>query len=95
MTTPKRPESTFYETVIDGQTVVVERVAPGDAKGARDWKNIEIDGRDDEDRPVLDHDRDRLIFHLTYDEYGQGEQEKEIKHTRGGWASGWGHRKPK
>jgi hypothetical protein len=38
MTTPKRPESTFYETVIDGQTVVVERVAPGWANGKKGVK---------------------------------------------------------
>jgi hypothetical protein len=35
---PDRPESTFYTTVINGQTVVVERVAPAYAAGQKGVK---------------------------------------------------------
>jgi hypothetical protein len=49
MTDPERPESTFYTTTINGQTVVVERVPPAYAAGRkgvkqprvkRNWKTL-------------------------------------------------------
>jgi hypothetical protein len=83
---PDRPESTFYETVIHGQTVVVERVAPGRAKSS------------DNDRTVPfrepwkinpDPDDSRWQGRLEFDERGQQRLIDEIRHTRGSEASGW------
>ncbi len=94
MTNPDRPESTFYTTVINGQTVVVERVAPGDATGCRGWNHYPVVGKpnisSDDRRPRRKRQLDRGDQGpLDFDERGQLEQEEEIRHTRGSRACGW------
>jgi hypothetical protein len=100
MTNPERPESTFYETVIDGQTVVVERVAPGDATGARGWRRFPAIAKPQIDSDYRKPNRKRQLDHgdhgpVDHDNRGQRELEDEITHTRGGWASGWDTETPK
>jgi len=79
----------FYYAVVHGQYVRIERVPPGRADGAEDWKvptpETEKPGRVDPD-PDLSRHRG----HLSYDDKGLKKQDDELKHTRGSNASGWG-----